>query len=192
MNPSSLQSRSHFSSQSHKRHLDLLLLSSRQASTRKDGVPSWIAATLICKCFWPQQPKFDLTTDTFCRKLVKVFSYTCVIFAEFSLIRYFLWLKAGGRAPPSAEADKDWDTRLRKMGAGLSNARMSLRLASWLTGIKFCLEQLRKFMAGEKLASRKEYLRALLNLVGGISGDWRYLCKVSRTLWVIDTRCDVL
>jgi len=59
-------------------------------------------------------------------KLVKVFQYSFVIFAEYNLMRHVLWWRQG--KTPSPDVVKDWYTRMRKMGSALSTARMTLRL----------------------------------------------------------------
>ena len=74
---------------------------------------------------------------------------------------------------------KDWYTRIKKMGSALSTARMALRLANWIGAVKFFLEQLQKKLRGEKLASKKEYFEAILDIVGGIADNWFFLCRVS-------------
>lgn len=65
------------------------------------------------------------------------------------------------------------------MGSALSTSRMALRLANWLGAIKFLIGQLRKKLAGQELASRKEYFEALLDIVGGVADNWFFLCRVS-------------
>ena len=81
----------------------------------------------------------NLTLITLCRKLLKVFQYAFVIFAEYNVMRHFLKLR--DRKCPSPEVVKDWYTRLRKMGSGISTTRMALRLVQWLSGIKFLVAQ---------------------------------------------------
>lgn len=89
--------------------------------------------------------------------------------------------------PPSADVLKDWYTRMRKMGSGLSTARMSLRIASWLGAIKFFIAQFKNFLAREKLSNAKEFCLSVLDIVGGFADNFYYFHRVSIQGWDIAT-----
>jgi len=65
------------------------------------------------------------------------------------------------------------------MGSGLSTSRMALRLAGWIGAIKFFVEQFKNKMGGEKLGKATAWVSAVLELIGGISDNLIFFCRVS-------------
>ena len=112
------------------------------------------------------------------RKLLKVFQYGFVIFAEFNLIRHVIRLKGGGIA--SQEVLKDWHTRLRKLGSAISTSRMVLRLGMWISTLKFLVTQAKKKLAGQPLDNKVIWLTELCTLVGGFADNMYLFYRVSR------------
>ena len=83
------------------------------------------------------------------RKLIKVVQYTFVIISEFNLMRYFLRVIRGGKAPGVKEVE-DWFFRTKKMGSALSTTRMSLRFLGWITSVKWVAEQIKNYLNNSK------------------------------------------
>ena len=114
-------------------------------------------------------------------KLIKVFQYSFVIIAEYHLMRFVLKAKRGTH--PSEDELKDWYTRMRKMGSGLSTARMTLRLGGWIGAIKFFVEQFRKYISNEKLGTVKEFVVNILDLIGGIADNVYLFYRIGCFKW---------
>lgn len=85
----------------------------------------------------------------FCRKLIKVVQYACVIISEFNLIRYIIRIMCGRRPKPAEVTD--WYKKFKTAGSALSTTRMCLRLFMGIETISYFLKQLRNHLRNSKL-----------------------------------------
>ena len=121
-------------------------------------------------------------------KAIKVLQYTAVIIAEYNLFRYF-FLRRG----LTKDQDKEWYTRFRKLGSGLSTARMSFRLGNWLPAIQFFAQEIKALLHTRRnklehlrqrvISNKQEWAEAVLDLIGGVADNWFFLCRIGVLSW---------
>lgn len=56
---------------------------------------------------------------------------------------------------------------------------MALRLACWISAIKFFVEEFKKKLGGEKISKFKDWAEAILDFIGGFADNYYFLFRVS-------------